>query len=63
MRVTHMRFYAGFNDLLAHEDWRRIDPEAADADQLRRLLEEGHEASVRDSGAVAIEFESIGAGT
>jgi ASC-1-like (ASCH) protein len=24
VRVTHMRFYAGFNDLLAHEDWRRI---------------------------------------
>lgn len=63
VRVTHMRFYAGFNDLLAHEDWHRIGPDAADAEQLRWLLEEGHEASVHDSGAVAIEFEPIGAGT
>ena len=63
VRVRHMRFYAGFSDLLAHEDWRRIDPDGADAAQLQRLLEEGHEASVHDSGAVAIEFEPIGAGT
>ena len=61
VRVTHMRFYAGFEDLLAHEDWHRIDPDAADADQLRRLLNEGHEVTVRDSGAVAIEFEPVGA--
>ena len=60
VRVTHMRFYAGLNDLLAHEDWRRIAPDAADEKQLRRLLEEGH-ASVHHRSAVAIEFESIGA--
>jgi ASC-1-like (ASCH) protein len=63
VRVTHMRFYAGLNDLLAHEDWRRIAPDAADAEQLRRLLEEGHEASAHRRGAVAIEFEATGAAT
>jgi ASC-1-like (ASCH) protein len=63
VRVTHMRFYAGLNDLLAHEDWRRIAPDAADAEQLRRILEKGHEASVHHRSAVAIEFESIGART
>jgi len=60
VRVTHMRFYPGFEDLLAHEDWRRIDPDASDADELRRLLKEGHEVTVHDSGAVAIEFEPVG---
>lgn len=61
VRVTHMRFYPGFDDLLAHEDWRRIDPDAADAGQLRHVLEEGHALTVHDSGAVAIEFEPVGA--
>ena len=63
VRVTHMRFYASFGDLLAHEDWRRINPDATDADELRRLLEEGHELSVSDSGAVAIEFEPVSSTT
>ena len=59
VRVTRLRFYPGFGDLLAHEDWRRIDPGVADVAELRRLLEEGHEVTVHDRGAVAIEFESI----
>jgi len=59
VRVTHMRFYSGVGDLLAHEDWRQIDPDGADADQLRRVLEEGHAVTVHDSGAVAIEFEPV----
>jgi ASC-1-like (ASCH) protein len=59
VRVKHMRFYPAFGDLLAHEDWHRIDPDAADADGLRRRLENGHEVTVRDSGAVAIEFEPV----
>lgn len=58
VRVTSMRFYPGFGDLLAHEDWRRIDPETAEAD-LRAALEEGHEVTVHDAGAVAIEFEPV----
>lgn len=61
VRVTHMRFYSGMGDLLAHEDWRRIDPEAVDQQELRRLLEEGHAVTLRDRGAVAIEFEAIDA--
>jgi ASC-1-like (ASCH) protein len=52
VRVTRMRFYPGFGDLLAHEDWRRIDPDAAEPEEIRRLLEEGHAVTMRDSGAV-----------
>ena len=59
VRVTHMRFYPGFGDLLAHEDGRRIDPDGVEGDDLQRVLEEGHEATVRDRGAVAIEFEPV----
>lgn len=59
VRVTEMRFYPGLDDLLAHEDWRRIAPDAAEAGAIRRVLEEGHEVTLRDSGAVAIEFEPI----
>jgi ASC-1-like (ASCH) protein len=58
VRVTHMRFYPGVDDLLAHEDWRRIDPDAGDAEQLRRVLQDGHALTEHDNGAVAIEFES-----
>jgi ASC-1-like (ASCH) protein len=61
VRVTHVRFYPGMIDLLAHEDWRRIDPDAADVEELRRVLEEGHSVTLRDRGAVAIEFEPIDA--
>ena len=59
VRVKRIRFYPGFGDLLAHEDWRRIAPDAADREEVRRLLEEGHEATVRATGAVAIELEPI----
>ena len=59
VRVTHMRFYSGFGDLLAHEDWRRVDPDATSPDELRRVLESGHEVTVHDRGAVAIEFEQL----
>jgi ASC-1-like (ASCH) protein len=63
VRVTHMRFYPGMADLLAHEDWHRIDPDAVDRGELRRALEEGHAVTLRDRGAVAIEFEPLEAGT
>jgi ASC-1-like (ASCH) protein len=56
-RVGHLRFYPGFGDLLAYEDWRRIAPDAAGRDEVRRLLEPGHEATVHRTGAVAIELE------
>jgi ASC-1-like (ASCH) protein len=63
VRVRHMRFYSGFADLLAHEDWRQIAPDAADASDIRRLLEEGHDLTVRASVAVAIEVEPIDVGS
>lgn len=59
MRVRRIRFYPGFGDLLAHEDWRRIAPDAASLEEVRRRLEEGHEATLRANGAVAIELERI----
>ena len=59
VRVTHMRFYPGFADLLAHEDWHRIDPDGGGPDVLRQALETGHAVTIHDSGAVAIEFEPI----
>jgi ASC-1-like (ASCH) protein len=58
-RVRHMRYYTGFRDLLAHEDWRKIAPDAAGPAELLRALEEGHEATLRASGAVAIEIEPV----
>jgi len=58
-RVRHIRFYTGFRDLLAHEDWRKIAPDAADSAELLRELEAGHEVTIRDSGAVAIEIEPV----
>ncbi len=58
-RVKRIRFYPGFGDLLAYEDWRRIAPDAASVEEVRRRLEEGHEGSVRATGAVAIELELI----
>ena len=59
VRVRRIRYYSGFRDLLQHEDWRRIAPEATDPDELFRLLEQGHEATIRSSGAVAIEIERL----
>jgi ASC-1-like (ASCH) protein len=58
-RIRRIRFYPGFGDLLAYEDWRRIDPEAASRDDVLRRIEEGHEATVRATGAVAIELERL----
>jgi ASC-1-like (ASCH) protein len=59
VRVRHMRYYTGFADLLAHEDWRRIAPDATSREELRVLFERGHEATVRATGAVAIEVEPL----
>ncbi len=59
-RVRRIRFYPGFGDLLAYEDWHRIAPDAASRDEVRRLLEEGHAETVRATGAVAIELEHVG---
>ena len=58
-RVRRIRFYPGFGDLLAYEDWHRIAPDAASRDDVLRLLEEGHEATVHATGAVAIELEHL----
>ena len=59
VRVRHIRFYPGFGDLLAYEDWPRIAPGASGREEVRRFLEEGHEATVRATGAVAIELERV----
>ncbi len=58
-RVRHMRFYHSFEDLLAHEDWRRIAPDASGRDEVLALLEDGHAVTVRETGAVAIELEPV----
>jgi ASC-1-like (ASCH) protein len=60
MRVKRIRFYPGVGDLLAYEDWRRIAPDAAGREEVLHLLEAGHAATVRASGAVAIEVEPLG---
>ncbi|HUL72839.1 MAG TPA: hypothetical protein VLT86_07040 [Vicinamibacterales bacterium] len=59
VQVRRIRYYPGFRDLLQHENWRAIAPDATDADELLRLLEGGHEATVAASGAVAIEIERL----
>jgi ASC-1-like (ASCH) protein len=59
VRVRHMRFYPGFADLLAHEDWRRIAPDTASADDLLHLLQDGHAVTIGQRGAVAIEIEPL----
>jgi ASC-1-like (ASCH) protein len=58
-RVRRIRFYPGFGDLLAYEDWHRIAPDAVSRDEVLRMLEEGHEATVRATGAVAIELQAV----
>jgi ASC-1-like (ASCH) protein len=55
------RFNPGFRDLLAYDDRRRIAPDAEGRDDVLRLLEAGHEATVHATGAVAIELEHLGA--
>ena len=59
-RVRHIRFYHSFGDLLAHEDWHRIAPEASSREEVRHLLEDGRLETERQTGAVAIELEPIG---
>jgi ASC-1-like (ASCH) protein len=59
VRVRHMRYYSGFSDLLAHEDWHLIAPDLTDIGELVRVLEEGHELTIKASGAVAIEIEPV----
>jgi ASC-1-like (ASCH) protein len=59
--VRRIRYYPGFRDLLEHEDCRRIAPDGPDRESLLRLLEKGHQATVRGSGAVAVEIEVLDA--
>ncbi len=59
LRVRRIRFYPGIGDLLAYEDWPRIAPGATSREEVWRLLEAGHEATVRATGAVAIELERV----
>ncbi len=58
-RIRHLRYYPGFRDLLATEDWRLIAPDATGRDEALTLLEKGHEETVRETGAVAIELELV----
>jgi ASC-1-like (ASCH) protein len=58
-RVLHLRYYAGFRDLLATEDWRRIAPDAAGPGEVLSLLLAGHAQTVHQTGAVAIELEVV----
>jgi ASC-1-like (ASCH) protein len=62
VRVTGMRFYAGMRDLLAREDWHRIDPDGSNAEHLRQLLEDGRGSAARHREAVAVEFEPVSSG-
>ena len=59
-QVRRIRFYPGFADLLAYEDWHRIAPDAASRDEVLRVLEAGHAATVHATGAVAIELQHAG---
>jgi len=59
-QVRRIRFYPGFRDLLAYEDWHQIAPDASSPDDVLRVLEEGHQATVRATGAVAIELRHVG---
>jgi ASC-1-like (ASCH) protein len=58
-RIVRIAHYRGFRDLLAVEDWRRIAPDAADREEVLRLLEEGHPETGRPTETVAIELEAI----
>jgi ASC-1-like (ASCH) protein len=58
-QVKAIRFYRGFRDLLAHEDWRKISPEANGAHEMLRLLENGHGPTATHNGVVAIELEPL----
>lgn len=60
--VRRIRYYPGFRDLLAYEEWHRVAPDAASREEVLRALEEGHEATARATGAVAIELEPTIAG-
>ncbi len=58
-RVRHMRYYHSFEDLLAHEDWRHIAPDASSREEVLAQLRDGHLETVHETGAVAIELEPI----
>ncbi len=58
-QVRRIRFYPGFGDLVAYEDWHRIAPDAASRDDVLRALEAGHVETVRATGAVAIELQHV----
>ncbi len=60
VRVRQVRFYHSFADLLAHEDWHRIAPDAASEHEVLRLLQDAHLGTERERGAVAIEVETPG---
>lgn len=57
--VKGIRFYRGFRDLLAHEPWKRIAPDAAGPSEVLKLLESSHGVAARHSGVVAIELEPV----
>ena len=58
-QVKAIRFYRGFRDLLAHEDWRKIAPDASSPDDVLPLLDNIHVPGMRHSGVVAIELEPL----
>jgi ASC-1-like (ASCH) protein len=59
LKVRRVRFYPGFGDLIAYEDWRRIAPGATGPDEVLRILRGDHISTVQQSGAVAIELAPI----
>jgi len=59
VKVTRIRAYPGLSDLLAHEDYRKIVPEAkSHQEALQRLLEEITHM-VPPHGILAFEIESV----
>ena len=60
VRIRAIRYYASFGDLVAHEDWRKIAPDVASAQDLLDRLRRGRELSEARNGAVALELEPPG---
>ncbi|TAN35273.1 hypothetical protein EPN27_04115 [Patescibacteria group bacterium] len=59
VKVTRIRAYPGLSDLLAHEDYRKIVPEAkSHQEALQRLLEEITHMEP-PHGILAFEIESV----
>ena len=59
-RIRHIRFYHSFGDLLAHEDWRHIAPDASSREEVLHSLRDGHVETERETGTVAIELDPLG---